>query len=61
MLSVAALSTAVIPEPESLILYSKSAKTSSTVSTGETPEPTAAASNTSPTVTENESALKVTR
>ena len=59
-MSVAALSIAVIPDPDWFILYSKSAKTSSTVDTGETPEPTAAASNTSPTVTENESAPKVT-
>ena len=44
ILSVAASSTAVIPDPESLILYSKSAKTSSTLSTGEAPKPTSAAS-----------------
>ena len=53
ILSVAASSTAVIPVPDWLILYSKTAKTSSMVSTGEVPEPTSAASNTSPTVTVN--------
>ena len=61
ILSVAALSTAVIPVPDWLILYSKRAKTSSTEFTGEAPEPTAAASNTSPTETVNESAPNVIR
>ena len=60
ILSFAASSTAVIPDPELFILYSKTAKTSSTLSTGEVPEPTSAASNTSPTVTVNTSAPIVT-
>ena len=51
----------MIPEPDWLILYSKRAKTSSTVFTGEAPEPTAMASNTSPTETVNESAPNVIR
>ena len=55
ILLIPALSTAVIPEPDWLILYSKRAKTSVTVLTGETPEPTAAASNTSPILTVKES------
>ena len=49
-----------MPDPELFILYSKTAKTSSTLSTGEAPEPTSAASNTSPIVTVNTSAPIVT-
>jgi len=54
ILLIPELSVAVIPVPDWLILYSKSAKTSATVFTGDVPEPTAAASNTSPALTVKE-------